>query len=65
MTRKRKRLTSEDKELWERVKRTATPLSPPKLHTRIDPVERRGAPAGSDAKKPVETPRAPERIPHR
>jgi DNA-nicking Smr family endonuclease len=64
MTRKRKRLTSEDKELWERVKRTATPLSPES--TRIDPVERRGAAAGSDAKKPVETPHgAPERIPHR
>jgi DNA-nicking Smr family endonuclease len=57
MTRKRKRLTSEDKELWERVKRTATPLSPES--TRIDPVERRGAAAGSDAKKPVETPTAP------
>jgi DNA-nicking Smr family endonuclease len=33
MARRRKGLSTEDRELWDRVKRTAKPLAPPKLHT--------------------------------
>jgi len=50
MTRRKKRLTPEDRELWNRVKQTATPLTPSKLHTEVS------EPATTLGKKPQASP---------
>ncbi|KPQ18300.1 MAG: hypothetical protein HLUCCO18_00985 [Rhodobacteraceae bacterium HLUCCO18] len=54
MARRKKGLSSEDRDLWDRVKRTAKPLAPPKLHTPSS--EARSPPQARPERTPPDAP---------